>query len=422
VYVVAFSLLSVLHLWILYHVPVMVIGVRDLFTKNQKRKRRQRVNVGLPTVSILVPVKNEEKVVGRLLEALLNLDYPPEKMEIIVVEDGSTDKTVEVCKGYVRENVSVRLLSKPISNGKPSALNYAFKRARGEIVGVFDADNVPEPDALLKVAESFQDPSTAAVQGKLCSINADENLFTKIVSFEEAVLYEAYPRGKDTLNLSNHLSGTCSFIRRRVIENIGGWDEDSLTEDMEMSARLLETNNNIKYDSDVRSWQETPSTPTEFLKQRTRWCRGCMEVALSHGNLLRKINKRIVDAEISFAGPYMLLLCLVGYLIFAYSLLTPMPSNPVFTVMIQMVSLITIGGLLVSGITLFCLTKPRAKRNLLWIPLAYVYWGLHLFAVSRALVEMILRRPRKWQRTEKRGTVTCRDLRRAGMFEERYFK
>jgi len=147
-----------------------------------------------------------------------------------------------------------------------------------------------------------------------------------------------------------------------------------------------------------------------------------MEVALSHGNLLRKINKRIVDAEISFAGPYMLLLCLIGYLIFVYSLFTPLPSNPVFTVMIQTVSLITIAGLLVSAITLFCLTKPRAKRNLLWIPLVYVYWGLHLFAVSHALVEMMLRRPRKWRRTKKRGTVTCQDLKRASTFEEKYFK
>jgi len=401
----------------------MVAGVRDLFTKNPKRKRKPRLDVELSTVSILVPVKNEEKVVGRLLEALLNLDYPPEKREIIVVEDGSTDKTVEVCNGYVREHFgSIRLLSKPISNGKPSALNYAFKRARGEIIGVFDADNVPEPDVLFRVAESFQNPSIVAVQGKLCSINADENLFTKVVSFEEAILYEAYPRGKDALNLSNHLSGTCSFIRRRVVENIGGWDENSLTEDMEMSARLLETNKNIKYDPDVRSWQETPASLTEFLKQRTRWCRGCMEVALSHGNLLRKINKRIVDAEISFAGPYMLLLCLIGYLIFVYSLFTPLPSNPVFTVMIQTVSLITIAGLLVSAITLFCLTKPRAKRNLLWIPLVYVYWGLHLFAVSHALVEMMLRRPRKWRRTKKRGTVTCQDLKRASTFEEKYFK
>lgn len=168
-------------------------------------------------VSIIVPVKDEEKVVDRLLKALLRLDYPAEKREILIVEDGSTDKTVEICEEYVRQHPGqIRLLHKSLSKGKPSALNYALKHAKGEIVAFFDADNVPERDALKRAVAYFGDPSVAAVQGRLYSLNADENMLTKFVSYEEAVWCEAYLRGKDVLGLFVHLKGSCQFIRRDV--------------------------------------------------------------------------------------------------------------------------------------------------------------------------------------------------------------
>jgi len=183
----------------------------------------------LPTVTILIPVKNEEKVVGRLLRALVDMDYPEQKKEIIVVDDDSTDKTVEICRKYVeRYPNQIRLVLKPMSNRKASALNYGLKYAKGEIVATFDADNVPEPDALMRAAEYFEDPSTAAVQGRICSINADQNMLTKFISYEEAVRYEAYMRGKDRLKLFVDLAGTCQFIRRNVLERIDGWNEESL--------------------------------------------------------------------------------------------------------------------------------------------------------------------------------------------------
>jgi cellulose synthase/poly-beta-1,6-N-acetylglucosamine synthase-like glycosyltransferase len=408
---VSVCLLSVLYLWILYHVPVIVAGFRKFQSKSRKRETEEKSRLReeeLPTVSIIVPVRNEEKVVGRLLDALLSLDYPRRKREIIVVNDGSTDKTVEICNRYATEfPSSVRFLQKSTSNGKPPALNYALRWAGGEIIGVFDADNVPEPNALLNAAKSFQDPSIAALQGKICSINADQNMLSKIVSFEEVVLYEFYPQGKTALDLSNHLSGTCNFIRRELVEKIGGWDENSWTEDMELSARLLEKNCNIKYDPDVRSRQETPASLTEFIRQRTRWYRGSMEVVLKHGNLLRKVNKKIVDAEISFAGPYMWNLCLVGYLIYIWTLFTSFPHSIICTIMAQIISLLTVVGLFMYGIVLVFLTKPRRRRNLLLVPLVYVYLGAHIFAALWALMQIVLRTPKKWHRTIKTGAVTA---------------
>jgi len=385
--------------------PIMAVGFRHLRRPSQKREkvtRRER----LPTVSIVVPVKNEERVIGRLLEALSRLDYPPEKKEIVIVEDGSTDKTMQRCKEYMgRFSGRMKVLHKPVSDGKPSALNYAVRYAKGEIVAVFDADNVPEPDALIKAAEYFEDPSVAALQGTTCSLNADENMLTKFVSYEEAVRFEVYVRGKDALSLFVPLTGSCCFIRRSVLEEVGEWDEDALSEDVEMSVRLTEKGYNIKYAPDLRSWQENPAGLAQLMRQRMRWLRGCMEIALKYGKLVTKLNRRNIDAELTLTGPYMFATCFLGYLMTVYTLLIPIQPDPVVTIMAQVTSLLTIVLLLIVGVALIYVTKPRRVTNLLWLPFIYAYWSLQTFMALYALVQIVLRRPKRWVKTAKTGKV-----------------
>jgi len=400
-------LLSVFYVWTLYNIPVMAVGVRHLRRANKRRRTPKPDEERLPTVSILVPVKNEEKVVGRLLRVLVDMDYPEQKKEIIVIDDDSTDKTVEICRRYVERYPNlIRLVLKPTSNRKASALNYGLRYAKGEIVATFDADNVPEPDALMRAAEYFEDPSTAAVQGRICSINADQNMLTKFISYEEAVRYEVYMRGKDSLGLFVDLAGTCQFIRRSVLERVGGWDEESLCEDMEMSFRLTENDCNIRYASEIRSWQENPANVTQLIRQRTRWYRGSMEVGLRYGRLVKKLNRRRVDAELTIMGPYVVALCLASYLMALYSLVVPIPSDVVFTVMAQVASLFTFVTLLIAGLALIQVTKPLKVGNIMWLPFIYAYWSVQTFMASLALVQIVLRRPRRWTKTERTGVVT----------------
>ena len=387
--------------------------MRHLRRSGQKRSKASAVRAErLPTVSIIVPVKDEEKVVGRLLEAFLNVNYPPEKREIIIVEDGSADKTVEVCEKYTQRYPSqIRLIRRSISNGKPSALNYALKHVRNEIVAVFDADSVPEPDVLLKAAEYFEEPMIAAVQGRPCSINADENMLSKFISYEEAVRYETYLRGKDVLNLFVPLTGSCYFVRRRVLDEIGGWNDESLSEDMELSARLVETGYKTRYASDVRSWQENPVNLSQLFRQRTRWFRGCMEVAIKYGKLARKFDKRCIDAEMTLFGPYTLIPCLIGYLVTVYSVLMQVQPNTVSTTMAQFTSMITVFLLLIAGMALIYVTKPRKMSNVLWLPFIYVYWSIQNFVALYALIQIVFRRPRRWVRTKKTGATINHDAR-----------
>jgi len=351
-------------------------------------------------------VRDEERVVGRLLKALLRVDYPPEKREIIIVEDGSVDKTVEICGEYAgRYPDQVRLLHQSVSNGKPSALNYALKHVRGEIVAVFDADSVPEPDCLMRAVEYFEDPSIAVVQGRPCSINADENMLSKFISYEEAVRYEAYLRGKDVLNLFVPLTGSCYFVRRSVLKEVGGWDDKSLSEDMDLSARLMNGGYKIRYASDVRSWQENPVNFGQLFKQRVRWFRGCMEVSLKYGKLLRRIDRRCIDAEITMFGPFMFVPILLGYLLGIYGFLGSIHPDVFSTVMAQGTMLLTTVTLFLIGMALFYVTKPLKVGNLLWLPFIYFYWSLQAFIALYAVLLILLRRPRVWVKTEKKGVV-----------------
>jgi cellulose synthase/poly-beta-1,6-N-acetylglucosamine synthase-like glycosyltransferase len=392
--------------WSVYNLPILAAGVR--------RVRRRKSLVGdsflrnrqLPMFSIIVPAKNEGKVIGRFLDAVARLDYPKDKVEVIIVEDGSTDDTLSICTKHVEiQNVNVRVVHKSICNGKPSALNYGLEQARGEIVAFFDADSVPASDALLNVNKYFEDPNVAAVQGRTLSINLNENMLTRFISYEEAVWCEAYLQGKDALDLFVHLKGSCQFLRRSVLEHLKGFDEDALSEDMELSARLTERGYKIRYASDARAWQESPADLRQLLRQRTRWFRGTMEVAFRYGRLMARPTWRSIDAEATLVGPFVLILSLLSYAASFLTFLTPLSFGVLWDFLVQASALTGTLTLLLCGFALIWASKPRKPTSVLWLPFIYFYWTFQAIVASYAIGLILLRRPRKWVKTEKSGIV-----------------
>jgi cellulose synthase/poly-beta-1,6-N-acetylglucosamine synthase-like glycosyltransferase len=391
--------------WALYNVPILASGVKD-FRKNRQKPRKKSVpEEHLPSFSIVVPVKNEERVIDRLLDSLSTLDYPLSKREIIIVEDGSTDKTSDICMNYAKEHPNVKILHKSLSNGKPSALNFGLAHAKGDIVAIFDADNVPANDALSAVVEYFEDPKVAAVQGRTTSINPKENMLTQFISYEEAVWCEAYLRGKDVLNLFVHLKGSCQFIRRDVLEQLQGFDEAVLSEDMEISARLVENDYKIRYASDVVAMQESPSNLKTLFQQRTRWFRGTMEVAFKYGRLMTKLNRIKFDAETTLFAPFILIASLAPYLAAFWVFSTFWSLDAVWRLVVQFGMLTTTLTMLTCGLALIYVSKPRKVRSLLWLPFVYCYWSLQAFIALYAMILIVLRRPRVWTKTNKQGTL-----------------
>ncbi len=397
---------AVIYAWVLYNLPILAMGVKNLRITKQKRASPNMDNASLPFYSIIVPAKNEEKTIGRLLDSLSKLIYPSEKLETIVVVDGSDDDTLAICKQFTQEHSNFQVIQKTLSNGKSSALNFGIQQTKGEIIAIFDADNVPAKDALLKAAKYFKDEKVAAVQGRTMSINSKENMLTQFISYEEAVWCEAYLRGKDTLRLFVHLKGSCQFIRRTVFTQLAGFDESVLSEDMEFSARLAENNYSIRYAGDVCSWQESPSNLKSLFKQRTRWFRGTMDVAVKYGRLLRTVNRRNLDAEATLYGPFILIASLLSYLVTFGSFLAEYPYNIIWTAFSYFSLLSMTSVVLMCGFALLYVSKPRRVSNLLWLPFVFGYWFIQGFIALYAGLLSLLRRPKQWLKTEKNGTIS----------------
>jgi cellulose synthase/poly-beta-1,6-N-acetylglucosamine synthase-like glycosyltransferase len=404
--IISIILLAVLLFWTVYNGSIIYVGIRNkrkqvAFTLDKQKE--------FPKISLIVPTKNEESVIRRCLNGILNIDYPKEKMQIIVVDGQSDDNTCKICSEFSEKYPeNIKVISEKTAKGKPAALNLALPYINGEIVGVFDADSLPEKEVLKKVASYFIDEKVMALQGRTSSLNEKSNILTRVISMEEKAWFQALMSGREKMQLFVPLTGSCQFVRTDVLEELGGWDENSLTEDVELALRLVEKKHLIKYAPDVCSGQETPNSLGSLVKQRVRWYRGYMETAIKYGRLLDTLNKRTVDAEISMAGPFMMVVSLLSYINWFFVALFLSQSNPIldFT---GLVIALTAVSLVSVGIALTASEKPIKLRNILWIPSIYVYWIIQMFIAGWAFLKLIFRQKRVWTKTVKKGSMGAGD-------------
>lgn len=164
-----------------------------------------------PTVSVLIPARNEGSVIGRLLQRMTELTYPKERLEVIVIDDGSTDKTGEIAEAFAREHEYIRVIRRGVregGNGKSEALNEGLKHATGEILYCFDADYYPQQDILEKLTAHFVDPKVGAVQGRVTVLNEPDTLVTRLVTLERIGGYRVDQLARDDLRLVPQFGGT----------------------------------------------------------------------------------------------------------------------------------------------------------------------------------------------------------------------
>jgi len=223
----------------------------------------------LPKVSILVPAYNEEKTIASTLKSLLNLDYPKDKLEIIAINDGSTDKTLEIMKKF--RKYGIKIIDKP-NGGKASALNAGLKKAKGEIIVCMDADSIVKRDALKKTIGYFNDPKVGAVASSL-KVYKPKTFWQKIQSVE--YIYNIFLRKVLALMDSVFVvPGPFGLYRKEALERVGGWDEKNITEDMELTFRLQKAGYKIETCLNSIVYTKTPETFKRLIRQRVRWYRG----------------------------------------------------------------------------------------------------------------------------------------------------
>ncbi|HDQ06803.1 MAG TPA: glycosyltransferase family 2 protein [Candidatus Bathyarchaeota archaeon] len=233
-----------------------------------------------PSITIVVPAHNEEKVIERCIEAILEIDYP--KKEVIVVDDGSKDKTYRLATNYRPKGVMV--LRRDKAGGKSAALNTGILVAKGEIIITCDADSLIGRGALRRIARRFQDSSVSAVAGNVKVLNRT-NLVTNCQALEYVVNENIYRRVFDIFGVVPVVPGPLASFRKRSLKEIGFYDRDTLTEDFDITIKLLKTQKIVQALSDANVYTEAPSSWKDFIKQRTRWNRGTFQTVIKHRNV-----------------------------------------------------------------------------------------------------------------------------------------
>jgi cellulose synthase/poly-beta-1,6-N-acetylglucosamine synthase-like glycosyltransferase len=243
----------------------------------------------LPFVTIQLPIYNEQFVIDRLLDACCRLDYPRDRFEIQLLDD-STDETVGVAAAMVArfaagtqglEPQPVFYLHRTNRHGyKAGALEEGLKTSRGALVAIFDADFVPPPDWLRKVVHHFAEPGVGMVQTRWTHLNRNYSFLTQV----EAILLDGHfvleHGGRSRAGVFFNFNGTAGMWRRQAIDEAGGWQHDTLTEDTDLSYRAQLKGWKFKYLQDVECPAELPIEMTAFKTQQARWAKGLIQVGM----------------------------------------------------------------------------------------------------------------------------------------------
>src|SRR5579859_896440 len=259
----------------------------------------------LPRVTVQLPIFNEQFVIDRLIEAVCAMEYPREKLEIQVLDD-STDETQQVassiCERYRALGLPIVYLHRTNRYGfKAGALDEGLKVASGEFVAIFDADFVPPPDWLMRVIHHFAEPEIGMVQTRWTHLNRDYSLLTQI----EAILLDGHfvlehgarARAGEFFNFN----GTAGMWRRQAIDDAGGWQHDTLTEDTDLSYRSQMAGWKFKYLPEIECPAELPIEMTAFKTQQARWAKGLIQTSIK---VLPKVFRSDVPRKIKVEAVY----------------------------------------------------------------------------------------------------------------------
>ena len=238
----------------------------------------------LPSVSVLIPMHNEEKVADHILSALINQDYPKDKMEIIPINDHSKDRTKDILDEYARKYPYIKPLHRlgDEPRGKPAGLNDALKIAKGEIVVVYDADYIPPRGQLRELVINFIDPDVGAVMGRVVPINTPANLLTRLLDLERSGGYQVDQQARYNLDLIPQYGGTVGAFRKDLALELGGFDTRILAEDTELTFRLFLNGYNVVYANRAECYEEAPEDWRVRARQIRRWSHGHNQVLFKY--------------------------------------------------------------------------------------------------------------------------------------------
>lgn len=344
---------------------VIVLFLILFFDNRKKIKFLPKIDK-FPSVSILIPAHNEEKAISRTIKAVRGLAYPKNLFETIVIDDGSTDKTYAIAKKFK----GVKVIKKK-NGGKASALNFGLRFAKGNIVGCVDADSCPKQDALLKSVPYFKDKATAAVTSYV-HVRKPKNILEKLQWIEYMMIIWSR-KMLEFINSVYVTPGPLSLYRKKVLIDVGGFDEKNVTEDIEIAWRLLNNGYKIKMACDAKSFTRVPSDIRKWWRQRLRWNIGGIQTTLKYKNTLFK-------KEFGVLGNFVLPFFSIAYIlsIMGIGLLFWVLGNWIFNQSYLLITSYKIG------------LSPTSLLSLYYVPSAQTILGIIILVLSIVWIKIAM--------------------------------
>lgn len=300
---------------------------------NEESLPKAESDMNLPFVTIQLPIFNEMYVVERLIDNIVQFDYPKDKYEIHVLDD-STDETVEITRKKVEEYKSkgfnIEQICRTDRTGyKAGALKEATKKAKGDFIAIFDADFLPRPDFLRSTMPQFKNPKVGVVQTRWEHINQDYSLLTRLQAMQLNVHFTVEQQGRQAGNYFLQFNGTAGIWRKETIDDAGGWEADTLTEDLDLSIRAQLKGWEIVYLEKFGSPAELPAEMNGLKSQQFRWMKGGAETA-------KKILPTVWKSHMTFGQKIHATSHLLGSSVFLFIFLVGVISVPLLFILSEL--------------------------------------------------------------------------------------
>jgi cellulose synthase/poly-beta-1,6-N-acetylglucosamine synthase-like glycosyltransferase len=351
----------------------------------------------MPKVSIIIPAHNEEEIIVKSIESALEADYP--NKEIIVVDDGSTDRTYQLASLYASKGLIKLLHRDQASGSKAGALNFGICFASGEVLVTLDADTLIEHGSIKEMIKAFSDPQVSAVSGNvriLNNVKGKRNLLVRLQAYEYLIAFELGRRFSSITGTLLIISGAFGAFRKASIKTLGEYDRDTLTEDFDITVKLRKLGQKLKFVSNGVSWTNAPKTWNEWNHQRIRWTRGQAETIWKHRNLL---HKKGFDFRSVFSIYDMLfsdIIILFLRFVWVFSLIFFFPANLPYVILLSLILYLILE--VVTFISAGILSSRKSDLKNVWLaPLAvFIYRPYYSLVRFKAYIDWLIKKESSW--------------------------
>jgi len=363
----------------------------------------------LPIYTILIPLYREEKVINQVVKAMTAINYPTNKLDIIITLEKYDHWTIDALKkANIPSYFKTLILPDVHPKTKPKALNVAFLKTRGEYLVIYDAEIIPEPDQLKKAALAFRKyPHIACLQTRLDHYNAHQNIITKLFNAEFSFYYDLFLPGLNRLGFPLSLSGHSTHFRKEAIKNIGAWDPYNVAEDCDLGIRLQRMGYKVGILNSI-SQEEATSSFKSWIMQRTRWMKGFIQTSIVHLRHPLRFKKEIGGWKNFFAFiltvPGTVIINILNLFYWALLILWFTTHSKVIqiffpgTILYISVASFIIGNLIFTYLNLIGAYQRGRYELVKYNLLSPFYWVLLAVAGARAFIQIITK-PHHWEKT-----------------------